>query len=54
MAWVRSLDEMRLQDLATIQQLERRIAQWESFAASGGVPAGDAGSSSWARQPAQI
>ena len=29
--WVRALDEMRLQDLATIQQLEARLAQWSVF-----------------------
>uniref|UniRef100_A0A7S3C3T3 Uncharacterized protein n=1 Tax=Haptolina ericina TaxID=156174 RepID=A0A7S3C3T3_9EUKA len=28
LAWVKTLDEMRLQDLATIQQLETRLAQW--------------------------
>ena len=34
--WVRALDEMRLQDLATIQQLEARLAQWNTFHAPSG------------------
>ena len=29
--WVRALDEMRLQDLATIQQLEAKLAQWSAI-----------------------
>ena len=28
-AWVKSLDEMRLDDLRTIQQLELRLQQWQ-------------------------
>ena len=31
MAWARSLDAMRLQDLAAIQQLEGKLAQWGVF-----------------------
>ena len=29
--WVASLDEMRLRDMATIQQLEAKLRQWCHF-----------------------